>query len=96
MTGNLVSSVVDIPDEVRIVLGNPPEDKKGRSHIVLGQHIENRMGIFFYAALIPVPVSKLDYIGKSGNHIIIFHVDGKRVKHGTEPRRLSCYESCAS
>jgi hypothetical protein len=54
------------------------------------------MGIFFYAALIPVPVSKLDYIGKSGNHIIIFHVDGKGVKHGTEPRRLFCYESCAS
>src|SRR3972149_1771787 len=72
------------------LVSHPSEDEKSCFDVMLIENVENTDSVPLHATFVFGPILKLDYIGKSRHHIVVFHVDGKGIQHDKKSIVTGC------
>src|SRR6516162_8164600 len=71
---DFVPTVVDLPHQPRIALGNPAKDEKSGIDFMAVQQLQHSARISLHTALPVVPMVPMDVLLKCGDLIIILHI----------------------
>ena len=84
MTGDLVTGAGNTPDEARRTLGDPAEHEKSTTDALLGEQIQDALGVALDAILAGRPALAGDRGGQRCHLEVVLHINRKRVERSVQ------------
>ena len=80
VAADLMPASGDLPDQIRVPLGKPSQDKESGLDPVFVQQVKDPHRAYVNPALEAAPIPRTDSIGERGYHEVILHIHREYVR----------------